>query len=108
MEPLYVIATAVTATLVALLLLRVVLRRPPARPRVPYTKRASLLTPAEQRFYRVLLRAVPQGMTAFVKVRLLDAVNVPDGAWRKYGAPASGMHLDFVLDTSRQRRKPCH
>jgi hypothetical protein len=33
-----------------------------------------------------------------VKVRLLDAVNVPDGAWRKYGAPASGMHLDFVLD----------
>ena len=36
-------------------------------------------------------------MTAFVKVRLLDVVNVPDKAWREYGAPASGMHLDFVL-----------
>ena len=47
---------------------------------MPYTKRPSLLTPAEQRFYRVLLQAVPHGMTAFVKVRLLDVVNVPDRA----------------------------
>ena len=36
-------------------------------------------------------------MTAFVKVRLMDIVDVPDKAWREYGAPASGMHLDFVL-----------
>ena len=36
-------------------------------------------------------------MTAFVKVRLMDVVNVPDRAWREYAAPASGMHLDFVL-----------
>ena len=32
-----------------------------------------------------------------VKVRLLDVVTVPEKAWRQYGAPASGMHLDFVL-----------
>jgi hypothetical protein len=33
----------------------------------------------------------------FVKVRLMDVVAVPDGAWRQYGAPGSGMHLDFVI-----------
>jgi len=33
----------------------------------------------------------------FVKVRLMDVVTVPDEAWRRYGAPASGMHGDFVL-----------
>jgi hypothetical protein len=97
MDPLYVALVAVALSVVAVLLWRVLGRRPPARPRLPYTKRASLLTPAEQRFYRVLLQAVPRGMTAFVKVRLLDVVSVPDKAWRVYGAPASGMHLDFVL-----------
>ena len=48
------------------------------------------MTPAEQRFYRVLVQAAPRGMTAFAKVRLLDVVNVPDRAWREYGAPARG------------------
>ncbi len=43
---------------------------------------------------------MPRGMIAFVKVRLLDVVNVPDKAWREYGAPTSGMHLDFVLADS--------
>jgi Protein of unknown function (DUF2726) len=97
MDPLYIPLAAVALAVVAVLLWRVLGKRHAARPRLPYTKRASLLTPAEQRFYRVLLQAVPQGLTAFVKVRLLDVVNVPDRAWRQYGAPASGMHLDFVL-----------
>ncbi len=97
MDPLYISLAAVALTLIVVLLWRVVGRRRPPRPRLPYIKRPSLLTPAEQRFYRVLLQAVPQGMTAFVKVRLLDVVNVPDKAWREHGAPASGMHLDFVL-----------
>lgn len=96
MEPLYITAAAVTVTLIALILWRIARRRP-SRPRLPFIKRPSLLTLAEQRFYRVLLQAVPKGMTAFVKVRLLDVVNVPDRAWREYGAPAGGMHLDFVL-----------
>jgi hypothetical protein len=97
MKPLYLTLAACVLTVVVVLLWRILGRRPPPRPQLPYTKRPSLLTPAEQRFYRVLLQAVPQGMTAFVKVRLMDVVNVPDKAWREYGAPASGMHLDFVL-----------
>ena len=97
MDPLYVSLAAAALAVVAVLLWRILGRRRAARPRLPYTKRASLLTPAEQRFYRVLLQAVPSGLTAFVKVRLLDVVNVPHRAWREHGAPASGMHLDFVL-----------
>ena len=67
------------------------------KPTLPYTKRPSLLTPGELRFYRVLLQAVQPGIAVFVKVRLMDVVAVPDNAWREYGAPGSGMHLDFVL-----------
>src|SRR6516165_8311803 len=47
MDPLYVALVAVALSVVAVLLWRVLGRRPPARPRLPYTKRASLLTPAE-------------------------------------------------------------
>jgi uncharacterized protein DUF2726 len=73
-------------------------RRPsPVRPRLPFTKRKGLLTAAELRFYRTLREAVPSGPTVFVKVRLMDVVAVPDGAWREFGAPGSGLHLDFVL-----------
>ena len=67
------------------------------RPSLPYRKRPSLLTAGEMRFYRVLQRAVPSGVVVFVKVRLMDVIAVPDQAWREYGAPGSGMHLDFVL-----------
>src|SRR5437762_960131 len=67
------------------------------RPDLPYIKRPSLLTPAELRFYRALLQAVPAGLVVFLKVRLMDGVNVPAKAWREHGAPASGKHLDFVL-----------
>ena len=63
----------------------------------PYTKRPSLLTPAEMRFYRELSVAISPSFVVFVKVRLMDVVTVPDGAWQQYGAPGSGMHLDFVL-----------
>jgi hypothetical protein len=97
MNPLHLTLAACALALLVVLLWRVLAKRPVPRPRLPYTKRASLLTPAELRFYRVLLQALPNGMTAFVKVRLMDIVNVPDKAWREYGAPASGMHLDFVL-----------
>jgi len=45
---------------------------------LPYTKRPSLLTPTELRFYRVLLAAIPNGLIVFVKVRLMDVVAVPD------------------------------
>jgi Protein of unknown function (DUF2726) len=64
--------------------------------RLPYTKRGSLLTQAEMRFFRVLMRAVPDGLAVFVKVRLMDVLFVDDGAWKEFGAPASGMHVDGV------------
>jgi hypothetical protein len=65
--------------------------------RLPYSKRGSLLTQAEMRFFRVLVHAVPDGLAVFVKVRLMDVLFVDDGAWKEFGAPASGMHVDFVL-----------
>ena len=78
MDALYLTVAAVARAAVAVLAWRALGKRQPLRPQLPYTKRVSLLTPAEQRFYRVLLQAVPHGMTAFVKVRLMDVVNVPD------------------------------
>jgi hypothetical protein len=67
---------------------------------LPFTRQPSLLSAAEQRFYRVLLQAVPPDLVVCVKVRLLDVVAVPDHAWRTYGAKGSGMHLDFVIVTA--------
>jgi hypothetical protein len=65
--------------------------------RMPFTKRPALLSPGELRFYRVLLVCLPPGVLEFVKVRLMDLVAVPDHLWRRYGAPANGMHVDFVV-----------
>ncbi|MBV9124678.1 MAG: DUF2726 domain-containing protein [Planctomycetes bacterium] len=64
---------------------------------LPFVKRPALLSPAELRFYRALVQVISPGLTVFVKVRLLDVLSVPDHAWRAYGAPASGKHVDFVL-----------
>ena len=81
-----------------LLVLIVVWRMSAKRhPKMPFSRRGSLLTAAELRFYKVLLQCVPRGLTVFVKVRMMDLVSVPDYAWREYGAKRSGMHLDFVL-----------
>jgi hypothetical protein len=87
-----VFAIAVAAAIVGLFIARRLRRR-----RLPYSRRRSLLTAAELRFYQSLLLAIPDGLTVFVKVRLMDVVDVPDYAWREFGAPGSGMHLDFVL-----------
>jgi Protein of unknown function (DUF2726) len=65
--------------------------------RLPFTRRGSLLTQAEMRFFRVLVHAVPGGLVVCPKVRLMDVLFVDDGAWKEFGAPASGMHVDFVL-----------
>jgi hypothetical protein len=73
------------------------LARPRKVPALPYAKRTSLLTAAELRFFRVLQQALPSGIAVMVKVRLMDVVSVPDDSWQQYGAPGSGMHLDFVL-----------
>jgi hypothetical protein len=63
-------------------------RGPEARGEVAaplYAKRPSLLTQAEQRFYRV-----QHGVEVFVEVRLMDVVSVPDDSWTASGAPGSG------------------
>src|SRR5262249_27474884 len=67
------------------------------RRRLPFTRRASLLTAEEMRFYRALRQVVPSNLAVCVQVRLLDVVWVPVHAWRAYGAKGSGMHLDYVL-----------
>jgi Protein of unknown function (DUF2726) len=64
---------------------------------LPYTRRGSLLTQAEMRFYRVLAHAVPDGLIVCPKVRLMDGLLVDDGARREFGAPASGMRVDSVM-----------
>jgi Protein of unknown function (DUF2726) len=91
--PYLAVAALGLALVVALWLFR--LRR--SRSRLPYRKRPSPLSAGELRFYRALRPVAPSGLVVFVKVRLMDVVAVPDQAWREYGAPGSGMHLDFVL-----------
>ena len=90
------LALAFSALLVALAMWRALGERL-FRPVPPYTRRPSLLTAGDLRFYRTLVQAVPTGLVVMVKVRLMDMLSVADGAWREYGAPASGMHCDFVL-----------
>jgi hypothetical protein len=96
MDQSVVTLTAVGIAVVMLIAVAFLARRLRRR-RLPYTRRRSLLTPAELRFYHALLRAIPDGLAVFVKVRLMDLVDVPDYAWREFGAPGSGMHLDFVV-----------
>jgi hypothetical protein len=86
-----------TLVLVILVLLWRLVARGRERTKLPYQKRPALLSAAELRFYHVLREAVPRGMTVFTKVRLMDLVAVTDKAWPEFGAPGSGMHVDFVL-----------
>jgi hypothetical protein len=77
----------IAAAAVAIALVLVIWRWKTPR-RLPYTKRGSLLTQAEMRFFRVLVHAVPDGLTVFVKVRLMDVLFVDDGAWKEFRARA--------------------
>ena len=65
-----------------------------------YTKRASLLTPAELQFYRYILRrSIEPRHMIFAMVRLSDLVDLttePVGATYSRGE-AWAMHLDFVI-----------
>ena len=96
MDTLSLILVGVAALVILAGLWRTV-GKPAAPVRLPYTRRPSLLTAGEQRFYRVLLQTLPPDVAVFVKVRLMDVVTVPEGLWAAYGAQGSGMHLDFVL-----------
>ena len=65
----------------------------------PYEKRASLLTPAELKFYRVLRDAVDGNWHICAMVRLADLIQVRPktakaSAW---GGKIRSKHIDFVL-----------
>ena len=69
--------------------------------RQPYKQAVSLLTPAEQRFYKALIPAVRNHAIVTFKVRVADVVNVKKGYskrlfWRHF-SQISQKHFDFVL-----------
>lgn len=69
-----------------------------------YRRRVTLLTPAEQVFRDVLLRAIPEHIHVCYKVRLLDVIegeNPRDVAARN---KVMSKHLDYVLIESRSSR----
>lgn len=74
---------------------------------LPYRSRRSLLSAAELRYFHVLVAAVPPTLHVFSKVRLADLVSWPSNAWREFGAPVSGKHLDFVIADQDSRILAC-
>ncbi|HWI66614.1 MAG TPA: DUF2726 domain-containing protein, partial [Symbiobacteriaceae bacterium] len=68
----------------------------------PYIRRASLLSPAEQRFYTRLYQAVGNELLICPKVRLADAIDVRGDAieWQAAWNRIAAKHLDFVLVTA--------
>ncbi len=67
------------------------------REKFPYKRCDSLLTPAEQNFYRVLKKAVPEDFEIHAKVRLADILCVKEEDWAIYGRKIASKHLDFVV-----------
>lgn len=94
MEAFFIAAVAVLVAAVLLWRLRPVARWPR---NMPYTRRAGLLSQGEFAFFRVLVRAVPRGVSVAPKVRLADLVTVAPDAWHTYGRPIAGKHVDFTL-----------
>lgn len=67
---------------------------------LPYLPVDSLLTPAELVFYRVLLPAVTGlPVVVFVKVRLVDLLQIPRGTdgHQSFRARVQSKHIDFVV-----------
>ncbi len=78
-----------------LLLLR--MYSPPAR--LPYRARGRLVTQAELRFYKSLVKAVQDDFEIFAMVRIADLLRVEDGTanYRKWLNKILAKHVDFVL-----------
>lgn len=74
------------------------LRRAARRRRLPYFSRGSLLTNCELKFYQTLRKALPEGTTLCMQVRLCDLIDCPrearaNGFWGKIAQK----HIDFVI-----------
>ncbi len=87
------VVVIVLAALLALMALAIKPRR------LPYQKRSRLVTKAELRFYRVLLKAVQDDFLVFTMVRVADLLAVPEATpqRRSWLNRIVGKHVDFVL-----------
>ena len=70
--------------------------------RYPYIKRKSILTDAEKKLYKVLVRRLPDKVVIFSKVRLADIVNINETVTRDSTAfrKIAYKHVDFVILSS--------
>ena len=72
---------------------------------LPYTRRASLLSPGELAFFWALRAAVEPSHWISLKVRLADVVRCPDHLWSSApGRRLAQKHVDFVLYEHRTTR----
>ena len=90
--PLWTLAILIVA-LIALL------RAFAGRGKLPYDKRPRLVTKAELRFYKSLVKAVQDDWTVFAMVRIADILVVPKGTnkRRTWLNKILAKHIDFVL-----------
>ena len=90
--PAWVLAAMVVATLVLMRIYSL-----PAR--LPYRSRGRLVTKAELRFYKALLKASQDDFEVFAMVRMADLLRVEEKAAnrRKWINRVLAKHIDFVL-----------
>ena len=90
--PLWTLAILIIA-LIALL------RAFAGRDKLPYDKRPRLVTKAELRFYKSLVKAVQDDWAVFAMVRIADILVVPKGTnkRRTWLNKILAKHIDFVL-----------
>lgn len=97
-----------TFLLVAGLLLLIVLAclARAMRPRaLPYFAQEFLLSKGELAFFRVLQRAVPDGLFVAPKVRLADVIGCTADGWKRgFGGRISRKHVDFVVASEATAR----
>lgn len=77
----------------------VLLRMYAGKGRLPYNKRPRLVTKAELRFYRSLIKAVQDDWSVFAMVRIADILVVPKETpkRRSWVNKILAKHIDFVL-----------
>ena len=66
--------------------------------KLPYFSQEFLLSKGELAFFRVLRRALPDGVLVAPKVRLADVIGCTSDGWKRgFGSRISRKHVDFVL-----------
>ena len=97
--------------LISLLLLVIILLRKKRRFLEPYEAVTSLLTSAEQRFYRALQSILGEQVIILAKVRVADLMNVKSSisgkSFWKHFSRISQKHVDFVILDSQKFTTLC-